>query len=62
MTRRESAIIGRLWADWATGKPLTNQLCTDFYFEVVLEDRRVRDVNVFEVLDLIVNTDLRESA
>ena len=33
-------------------------MCTDFYFDVVRDDRRVRHVNVFEVLDLVVNADL----
>lgn len=64
VTRQESVTIRRLWVDWIDDKGFNNQACTDFYFEVVRDDRRVRHVNVFEVLDLVVNADvgLKESA
>ena len=62
VTRKEQMIVRAQWIDWASDKTMSNQACIDFYFEIVRADARVRHVNIFEVLDLVVNTDLRQIA
>ena len=50
----------RAWLRWSGDRHIDNQACLDFYFTVVRNEPTLRDVNVFEVLDTIVNVD-RES-
>lgn len=65
MSRKEATIILQLWSAWEgrhTGEALSNVRYSDFYFEAVRQDNRVRQINAFEVLDLLVNVERKQSA
>ncbi len=65
MSRKEATIILELWSAWEgrhTGEAPSNARYSDFYFEVIRQDDRVRQINAFEVLDLLVNIERKQSA
>ena len=51
-----------LWSQWDLGGQHTNARYSDFYFEVVRQDDRVRHINAFEVLDLLTNLERKQTA
>ena len=55
MTSHEESAVTKLWSTWRAGKMLDNQLCTDFFFEVIRRHVTYQHLNAFEVLDVVVN-------
>ncbi len=55
VTSQEESAVGRLWSTWSVGKTINNQLCTDFFFEVIRRHATYQHLNAFEVLDVVVN-------
>lgn len=51
-----------LWLAWDVGGQRSNARYSDFYFEVVRQDDRVRHINAFEVLDLLTNVESKRTA
>lgn len=62
LSRDEATIVLALWSSWDLGEQDSNARYSDFYFEVVRQDSRVRHINAFEVLDLLTNLDRKRSA
>ncbi len=57
MTPREASAILRLWLAWSPTRVLDNNAYHDFVFDVVHRHAALRDVGVFEVLDVAVNAE-----
>ena len=62
VTRSEEAAVLRLWKSWSVGRTRSNATYSDFFFDVVQMERELRDINVYEVLDLLINADQIEPA
>lgn len=65
MSRKEATIILQLWSAWErrhTEEAPSNARYSDFYFEVIRQDDSVRHINAFEVLDLLVNIERKQTA
>ncbi len=61
MTRREEAILVRIWHAWSSGKPEVNQTLVDFYFDVIRVHPKLGHISAFEVLDSVTNAPPMES-
>ena len=57
MTREQEAAIVVAWQYWRLEKRLTSEDYLDFYETVVLRTKPLRRLHVFEVLDVVVNTE-----
>ena len=57
MSRSIQREIIALWKKKHKPGSLTNQTYTDFFFDVIQPNPRYRHYNVYEVLDLLVNSD-----
>ncbi len=55
MTRDDRTLLLRAWLSWSSGQIVDNQTCLEFLDRVVRPDPRFANVDVFEVLDLLVN-------
>ncbi len=55
MTRKEETMLLASWKNWCVGKPASNQTYREFYYDVVRRSTLLRHINVFEVLDAVIN-------
>ena len=44
------------WSNWRAGRTVDNDTYKDFFFEVVRNEPQLINLNVFEVLDSLVNS------
>ena len=57
MTREQEVAIVEAWQSWATKRVLSSENYLDFYGAIVRRSKSLRRLHVFEVLDVVMNTE-----
>lgn len=61
MTRREAALITRLWRGWILDRKTNNQAYREFVLDVIRAESSLQHLSVFDILDAVVNGEAWEA-
>ncbi len=65
MTKHDEIALVHAWVVWRASRVVEDDVYVEFYDKVVRDNPQFRGINVFEALDVLVNSvdpDRRESA